>query len=82
MGPIISLYYTFSLRISAAEKNEFQTIPEFPAKINSPICLVPAADQGWPCSKPIFAILALKCNLLGEKDGLYMLVLLASPRWR
>ena len=24
----------------------------------------------------------LKCNLLGEKDGLYMLVLLASPRWR
>ena len=23
----------------------------------------------------------LKCNLLGEKDGLYMLVLLASPRW-
>ena len=24
----------------------------------------------------------LKCNLLGEKDGLYMLVLLVSPRWR
>ena len=23
----------------------------------------------------------LKCNLLGEKDGLYMLVLSASPRW-
>ena len=26
-------------------------------------------------------VCGLKCNLLGEKDGLYMLVLLASPRW-
>jgi len=26
-------------------------------------------------------VFCLKCNLLGEKDGLYLLVLLASPRW-
>ena len=29
-----------------------------------------------------YKLYKLKCNLLGEKIGLYMLVLLASPRWR
>ena len=32
--------------------------------------------------KCVYLAVCLKCNLPGEKDGLYMLVLLASPRWR
>ena len=31
---------------------------------------------------PVSVSVLIKVLLLGEKDGLYMLVLLASPRWR
>ena len=36
----------------------------------------------WLCDHNLkLGHISLKCNLLGEKDGLYMLVLLASLKW-